>query len=83
MKLELGTRVRVNCSVIMYHYPGKKNEPVDTEGFEGVVTKDVSVTKEVPMSATSPYIVDFKESHPRFKGHFEEDELDVIAQPDE
>lgn len=78
MKLELGTRVRVNCSIIMYHYPGKKNTPVDIQGFEGVIINDKSITDGTQMSATLPYFIDFAHDHPKFKAHLSESELDVL-----
>ncbi|CAN8074075.1 unnamed protein product [Agarophyton chilense] len=78
MELEVGQKVRVAKSVIMYHYPGKRNQPVDTEGFEGVVSKNVSHYEDVPMSATAPFIVEFSEPHSKFKAHFQEDELEVL-----
>lgn len=79
MALEIGARVRVCVPLIMYHYPGKKNTPVQVQGFEGFIQKNVSVTDGVQMSATAPYVVDFRETgHPKFRAHFEEHELEVI-----
>lgn len=80
MALELGTHVRVNRSVIVYHYPGKKNTAVDLNGFAGVIIQDKSITDGVQMTATAPYVVDFAPDHPRFKAHLEEAELDVLKE---
>lgn len=77
MELKVGTRVRVNRSINMFHYPKKKNVAVDVCGFEGVIVKNISVQDGVRMSATSPYIVKF-DDHPKFQAHFDESELDVI-----
>lgn len=76
--LVVGMRVRVSRSIIMYHYPGKKNEAVDVEGFEGEIIKDISVEDGVQMSATAPFLINFSESHPKFKAHLAEDELEAV-----
>lgn len=78
MALEVGQRVRVCKSVIMYHYPKRRNEPTDVKGFEGVVTKDVSYRDGVEMSATCPYVVSFENGHKKFSAHFEESELELL-----
>lgn len=77
MELKVGTRVRVNRNINMFHYPRKKNIAVDVCGFEGVIIKDVSMEDGVQMSATAPYVVLF-DDHPKFRAHFDESELDVI-----
>lgn len=83
MGFELGARVRVSRSVIMFHYPGKKNTPVDVEGYEGIVKKDISVKDGVEMSAIAPYMIDFRETgHPKFRAHFEEGELEAVDEPE-
>lgn len=78
MALEVGQKVRVCKSVIMYHYPGKRNEPMDVQGLEGVITKDVSHRDGVEVSATCPYVVSFDETPKKFIAHFEESELEVL-----
>lgn len=80
MKLDVGTRVRVSRSIEMYHYPGRKNQLVDVQGFEGVIAQDKSLLDGVIITATAPYFVDFSEAHPKFKAHFEESELEVIEE---
>lgn len=77
MAFEVGQNVRVAASVTMYHYPGKKNTPVDVEGFEGVVVRDISTLDDVEMTATAPYLVKFPD-HPKFKAHFSDLELELI-----
>ena len=74
---EVGQRVRVARSIIMYHMSGKRNQPVDVQGMEGTVTKDVSYKDGVEMSANCPFIVSFDDP-PRFRAHFSENELEAI-----
>lgn len=76
MALEIGQKVRVTKPLTMFHYPGRRNEPVNVEGLEGVVADDRSSLDGVPISATYEYIVKFAD--PKFKAHFTESELEVL-----
>lgn len=73
----VGSRVRVAKSVIVYHYPGHRNEPFDLKGQEGEIVEVLREWQGRPVSATLPYIVKFEN---RFKAHFQEGELEVLAQ---
>lgn len=72
----VGSRVRVAKSVIVYHYPDHRNDPFDLKGQEGEVVSVVREWQGKPVSANLPYLVKFGG---KFKAHFQENELEVIA----
>lgn len=76
MELEVGARVRVKCEVIMYHVPSKRNEEVNVEGMEGVISGDLRLKDGVEMTATKPWMVKFAE--PKMIGHFDDGELERV-----
>lgn len=71
-----GSRVRVAQSVIVYHYPGHRNEPFDLKGHEGDVAEVVREWQGRPVSANLPYLVKFEN---RFRAHFHESELELLS----
>eukprot|EP00274_Cyanoptyche_gloeocystis_P003831 CAMPEP_0196662484 /NCGR_PEP_ID=MMETSP1086-20130531/48918_1 /TAXON_ID=77921 /ORGANISM="Cyanoptyche gloeocystis , Strain SAG4.97" /LENGTH=151 /DNA_ID=CAMNT_0041997891 /DNA_START=41 /DNA_END=496 /DNA_ORIENTATION=+ len=68
---EVGQRVRVSESVIVYHHPDRRNEPFDVKGLEGSVVKVVGGL----ISANLPIQVEFEK---KFKAHFREEELEKV-----
>lgn len=81
MDVKVGDRVRIVAEdIVMYHLPGHRNEPIEMTGKTGVVTKDVSFTKDgFKVSATSPFLValdDFEKGSAHFAAH----ELEVISE---
>lgn len=74
--MNIGDRVRVVTSVIVYHYPKQKKQPFDLKGFEGEVIDIVQEWRGRPISANLPILVKFDD---KFKAHFRENELEVLA----
>lgn len=73
--MKVGDRVRVKKSVIVYHHPSQRNEPFDVKGMEGEVIGVVTEWQGRPVSANLPVQVKFDK---KFRGHFREDELEVL-----
>lgn len=74
--MNVGDRVRVTSSVIVYHHPDHKKAAFDLQGQEGVVAAFLKDWQGRPISANLPVLVQFDK---RFKAHFREDELAAIA----
>lgn len=71
----MGDSVRVSKSpLILYVVPGKRNEECDVHGMCGKVEKIISTHDGVQITATKPVVVAFDE--PKFKAHFDDDELE-------
>lgn len=70
--MNIGDRVRVSQSVIVYHHPQNRQKPFDIEGIEGEIMNII----EKPVSANLPIFVQFDK---KFKAHFHESELEVIS----
>lgn len=75
--MNIGDRVRVRESVIVYHYPKSRNEPYDLKGHEGEVAGFASEWQGKAISANFPVQVKFDK---RFKAHLREDELEVVEE---
>lgn len=75
--MKVGDRVKVVKSVVVYHSPHakEKGEGFDVQGMEGEIEKVIKELHGSPISANLPILVKFDK---RFKGHFREDELEVI-----
>ena len=73
--MQIGDRVRVSESVIVYHHPQNKNQPFDVVGQEGEVTAIVTEWQGRPVSANLPVVVKFEK---KFRAHFREDELETV-----
>ncbi len=43
--MKIGDRVRVKESVIVYHYPKKRKQPLDHKGMEGEVIDVITENK--------------------------------------
>ncbi len=73
--MKVGDRVRVKESVVVYHYPGHRNEPFDIQGQEGEVIALANEWQGKPISANFPILVKFEG---KFRAHLKEDELEVV-----
>jgi hypothetical protein len=73
--MKVGDRVRVKESVVVYHYPGHRNEPFDIQGQEGEVIALANEWEGKPISANFPILVKFEG---KFRAHLREDELEVL-----
>lgn len=73
--MNIGSRVRVKESVIVYHHPEHRNQPFDMKGQEGDVAKIVKEWEGRPVSANLPVVVQFNK---KFKAHLKESELELI-----
>lgn len=78
MEIKVGDRVRVlDKGIVLYHFPGKRNEPVPVAGLIGTVAKNISMQDGEKMSATLPYVVHL-DDYPKKETHFSESELEVV-----
>lgn len=74
--LQVGDRVRVCESVIVYNNPEMRNQSCDLEGWEGEVTALASFWQGEPIiTANLPYQVTFT---PKFRAHFRDGELEKL-----
>ncbi len=73
--MQVGDRVRVSTSVVVYHHPQHKQQAFDLKGMEGEVIELVTNWQGRPVSANLPILVQFDK---RFKAHFRENEVEVI-----
>jgi Ferredoxin thioredoxin reductase variable alpha chain len=73
--MEIGVRVRVSQSVVVYHHPEHRNQPFDIKGLEGEVATIIKEWQGRPVSANLPVLVKFPG---KFKAHLQETELEVI-----
>jgi len=74
--MNVGDRVRVSKSVVVYHHPQHKKEPFDIEGMEGTIVSIITEWEGRPISANLPLVVEFNS---KFKAHFRESELEAIS----
>lgn len=74
--MEVGDRVRVKESVIVYTHPENKKQPFDIKDMEGEISQVVTEWKGRPVSANLPILVQFTK---KFKAHFRESELEIIS----
>jgi Ferredoxin thioredoxin reductase variable alpha chain len=74
--MQVGERVRVKQTVVVYTHPEHRNHPFDVQGLEGEVEHVITDWKGRPVSANLPYRVKFEG---RFKAHFAADELEVVG----
>ena len=74
--MNIGDRVRVKESVIVYHHPQHRNEAFDLKGTEGEVSALVNEWNGKAISANLPIQVAFS---PKFKVHLREEELEALG----
>jgi Ferredoxin thioredoxin reductase variable alpha chain len=73
--MNVGDRVRVIESVIVYHHPQNRNQPFDIKGYEGEVVAIVKEWQGRPVSANFPVYVKFDG---KFKAHLRETEVERV-----
>ncbi|WP_375496498.1 ferredoxin-thioredoxin reductase variable chain [uncultured Nostoc sp.] len=73
--MEVGDRVRVKDSVVVYHHPEHRNQAFDIKGTEGDVIGIATQWQGRSVSANLPVVVQFSK---KFKAHLRENELEVI-----
>ncbi|MGG6298237.1 ferredoxin-thioredoxin reductase variable chain [Leptolyngbya sp. AN02str] len=74
MSMNVGDRVRVKESVVVYHHPQHRNEAFDIQGLEGEVLSFANEWQGKPISANFPVLVKFPD---KFRAHLREDELEL------
>lgn len=74
--MQIGDRVRVSTSVIVYHHPEHKKEPFDLKGLEGEIIDILREWQGRPISANLPILVKFEG---KFRAHFRENELELLS----
>jgi len=74
--MELGTRIRVSTSVMIYHHPEQRNIAFDMKGQEGEIIAIATSWQGRPVSANYPYVVKFS---PKLKTHLTEHEIESIS----
>jgi hypothetical protein len=73
--MNVGDKVRVIESVVVYHHPEHRGEAFDIKGLEGEVFKIATEWKGRPVSANLPIQVKFTK---KFKAHLRTNELETI-----
>lgn len=76
LAMKVGDHVRVKESVIVYHHPTHRNQPFDVKGHEGEIIAVLDEWEGKPISANLPVQVQFDK---KFKAHFKEGEIELIA----
>jgi len=80
MTLEVGQRVRVKESVVIYVHPEHRNQAFDAQGSEGEVIKVLNDWQGRPISPNLPIIVQFRVGEKKkFSAHFQAYELEVLS----
>ncbi len=75
--MNVGDRVRITESVVVYHIPGGKGQPVEIKGYEGLIDKIVTEWRGRPVSANFPILVKFE--NPKFRAHLQEHEVEAVV----
>lgn len=69
--MNVGDRIRVTTSVIVYNHPEHRKEAFDLKGMEGEIEEIIGR----PITATLPIKVRFEK---RYAAHLKEDEVEAI-----
>ncbi len=73
--MQVGDRVRVKESVVVYHHPEHRSQAFEIKGMEGEVVAIVTQWQGRPVSANFPCHVQFSK---KFKVHLRENELENV-----
>jgi Ferredoxin thioredoxin reductase variable alpha chain len=73
--MQVGDRVRVVTSVVVYHHPQHKKQAFDLKGTEGAILKVLEDWHGRPISPNLPIVVQFEN---RFQAHFRAEEIEII-----
>jgi hypothetical protein len=74
--MQVGDRVRVSTSVVIYHHPKHRGQAVDIVHQEGTIDKIATEWKGRPISANFPLVVKFDLD--KLRAHMRSDELETI-----
>ena len=74
--MQVGDRIRVSTSVVIYHHPKNRGQAVDILNQEGTIYKIATEWKGRPVSANFPLVVKF--DNDKLRAHMREDEIEVI-----
>ena len=74
--MQVGDRVRVSTSVIVFHHAKHRGQPFDIINQEGTIDKLATEWKGRPVSANFPLIVKF--DNDKLRAHLREEELEVV-----
>lgn len=70
--MNVGDRIRVTASVIVYNHPQNRKQAFDLKGMEGTIETIIGK----PITATLPVKVRFD---PKYAAHLREDEIEVVS----
>jgi hypothetical protein len=73
--MQVGDKIRVKHSVMVYHHPEHRNQPFDIKGMEGEIGEVIKEWEGREVSANYPYLVKFG---PKFRAHLGEAELELL-----
>jgi Ferredoxin thioredoxin reductase variable alpha chain len=73
--MNIGDRVRVSESVVVFHHPEHRAAAFDLKGQEGEIVAILHEHNGRPISANLPILVAFG---PRFKAHLRDTELEAV-----
>ncbi len=73
--MKVGDRVRVTHSVLVYHHPQHKKEPLNLQGLEGSIVNILNDWQGRVISPNLPVVVEFEQ---KFKVHLRENEIETI-----
>jgi Ferredoxin thioredoxin reductase variable alpha chain len=73
--MDVGTRIRVVESVVIYHHPEHRSQPFELKGQEGDVVAIVKEWQGRPVSANFPILVKFGG---KLKVHLQDFEVEAI-----
>jgi hypothetical protein len=74
--MQVGDRVRVSTSVVIYHHPKHRGVAFDIKDREGTIDKIATEWKGRPVSANFPLVVKFDDD--KLRAHMRADELEQI-----
>jgi hypothetical protein len=74
--MQVGDRVRVSTSVVIYHHPKNRGQAIDILNQEGIIDKIATEWKGRPVSANFPLVVKF--DNDKLRAHLRADELEAI-----
>jgi hypothetical protein len=74
--MQVGDRVRVKQSVVIYHHPKHRGQAIDIQGQAGTIDKIATEWQGRPVSANFPLVVKFDLD--KLRAHLREDELELI-----
>jgi hypothetical protein len=73
--MQVGDRVRVKETVMVYHHPEHRNQPFDIKGFEGEIVGVIKEWQGREVSANYPFIVQLGS---KFRTHLTDAELETV-----